>query len=152
MGTSFRKALLGIGLLVLAALALLILTSRRPVPEAAAPQGRATPARQSPQPQRGQHRAVGFETREKLVEHYHKHGAEFGDISREEYLRLAQELRDRPSGNGVMESVREDRVVTRFDRAGGAFLAFNPDLTIRTFFKPDDGEAYFVRQSRRRPR
>lgn len=151
-GAGSRKILLGIGLLVLAVLALQMLTSRRPVPEATAPQARTAPARQLPQPQRGENRAVGFETHEKLVEHYRKHGAEFGGISREEYLRLAQELRDRPSGNGVLESIRADRVVTRFDRADGAFLAFNPDLTIRTFFKPNDGEAYFVRQSHRNPR
>jgi len=152
-GAGSRKVLLGIGLLVLAVLALHILTSsRRPPPEATAPQTRTAPARPAPQPQRGEHRAIGFETHEKLVEHFRKHGAEFGGISREEYLRLAQELRDRPAGSGVVEFIRADRVVTRFDRAAGAFLAFNPDFTIRTFFKPNDGEGYFVRQSRRKPR
>jgi pyocin large subunit-like protein len=40
-------------------------------------------------------------------------------------------------------------VITRFDRRGGEFLAFERDLTIRTFFRPNDGEAYFDRQLKR---
>ena len=92
---------------------------------------------------------IGFATRQKFLDHFEKHGHEFGAISREEYLRQAQLLRDRPAGGTVLESVRRDGVITRFDQASGAFLAFNADLTIRTYFKPNDGENYFYRQSRR---
>ncbi len=92
---------------------------------------------------------VGFASRRKLEEHYQKHGAEFGSIGMDEYLRRAQALRDRPAGGGVLECLRDDGVTTRYDRASGAFLAFNPDRTIRTFFRPNDGEAYFHRQCRR---
>ncbi|MEO6724633.1 MAG: hypothetical protein ABIU20_05960 [Blastocatellia bacterium] len=92
---------------------------------------------------------IGFATRQKFLDHYDKHGAEFNSISREEYLRLAQQLRDRPAGGDVLEVRRADGVVTRFDRQSGAFLAFDSDLTIRTFFKPNDGENYFRRQSKR---
>jgi pyocin large subunit-like protein len=93
--------------------------------------------------------AIGFATRRKFLDHYDKHGAEFGSISREEYLRQAQILRDSPTGGDILEAVRADGVITRFDRKTGAFLAFNPDLTIRTYFKPNDGEKYFRRQSNR---
>lgn len=62
---------------------------------------------------------------------------------------MAQRLRDRPAGGTVLESTRADGIITRFDQETGAFLAFNPDLTIRTFFKPNDGENYFRRQSKR---
>lgn len=92
---------------------------------------------------------VGFATRRKFLDHYEKHGGEFGSITKEEYLHLAQSLRDRTPGGDVLEAKRDDGVITRFDRKAGAFLAFNPDLTIRTYFKPNDGEAYFKRQSRR---
>src|SRR5882672_9540025 len=92
---------------------------------------------------------IGFATRGKFLEHYEKHGAEFGQISREEYLRQAQILRDSPAGGDILEAARVEGVITRFDRKTGAFLAFNPDLTIRTFFKPNDGESYFRRQSKR---
>ncbi len=95
------------------------------------------------------HPEIGFRDPSHLAEHFQKHGAEFGGIGANEYLRAAQTLRDRPAGGDVLESVRADGVVTRFDRASGAFLAFDRDLVIRTFFRPNDGERYFQRQLRR---
>jgi len=92
---------------------------------------------------------IGFATSRKFLDHFEKHGAEFGSISREEYLRQAQILRDSAASGDILEAVRTDGVITRFDRKTGAFLAFNPDLTIRTYFKPNDGERYFRRQSKR---
>lgn len=89
---------------------------------------------------------VGFRDRAHLREHFQKHGAEFGAGSESEYLRLAQSLRDRPAGGEVLEAVRTDGVITRFDRSTGAFLAFDRDRTIRTFFRPNDGERYYTRQ------
>ena len=93
---------------------------------------------------------TGFASRTRLAEHFEKHGREFGSISEDQYLRMAQELRDKPLDESVKEAVRGDGVVTRFDRKSGAFLAFNRDRTIRTFFKPNDGESYFRRQLNRR--
>lgn len=93
----------------------------------------------------------GFRGRVQLDEHYAKHGAEFGHISELEYLRLAQELRDAPvtPGGPILEARRPDGQFSRFDRRKGYFGAYNPDLTIRTFFIPNDGERYFRRQARR---
>lgn len=97
--------------------------------------------------------SIGFRSAARLVEHYEKHGREFGAVSQAQYLQLAQQLRDTPVGGDVVEVVRQsDGVISRFDRASGAFLAADPDGTIRTFFKPNDGEAYFRRQARRSPR
>ncbi len=96
------------------------------------------------------HPNIGFASRQKLADHYQKHGREFGSISMEEYLRQAQELRDRPAGGNVLEAIRLDGVTSRFDRISGAFIAFNPDQVIRTYFRPAEGEAYFWRQSRRK--
>jgi pyocin large subunit-like protein len=93
---------------------------------------------------------VGFASRERLLEHYQKHGGEFGNISIEEYLRTAQALRDHPLGTAIVEAVRTDGVITRFDRDTGTFIAFSRDGTIRTCFRPNDGEAYFRRQLKRR--
>ena len=97
--------------------------------------------------------SVGFSSTARLVEHYQKHGREFGSISQAQYLQLAQQLRDSPVGDDIVEVVRQsDGVISRFDRRSGAFLAADADGTIRTFFKPNDGEAYFRRQARRSPR
>ncbi|HOD36940.1 MAG TPA: hypothetical protein PLR20_14245 [Syntrophales bacterium] len=93
---------------------------------------------------------IGFASRQKWIDHYQKHGREFGSISREQYLRKAQELRDRPAGGDILEHERNDGVITRFDRASGDFIAYNANGVIRTYFRPNDGEAYFRRQTLRR--
>ena len=75
--------------------------------------------------------------------------ASLAAASARDYLRLAQALRDRPAGGDVLERVREDGVVSRFDRRSGAFIAFGADGVIRTFFRPNDGARYFERQAAR---
>jgi len=85
------------------------------------------------------------------VEHFAKHGEEFPGMGMDAYLAAAQALRDARAGGTVLEVRRRDGVVSRFDRRSGAFLAFNADGTIRTFFRPNDGEAYFRRQASRVP-
>ncbi len=97
------------------------------------------------------HPGVGFRDAAHLDEHFHKHGAEFHAASAAEYLRLAQDLRDKPAGGDILESARHEGTVTRYDRSTGAFLAFDADGVIRTFFRPNDGEAYFRRQLNREP-
>jgi len=121
-----------------------------PPPPASAPASApASPSDRAPPPATS---SAAFRSRARLEEHYQKHGAEFGRITVDEYLQRAQALRDATVGGNVLEVVRPtDGVVSRFDRASGAFLAFDADGTIRTFFKPNDGEAYFRRQAKRRP-
>ena len=121
----------------------------RPTPITAAPTGAprdAAPATPTP---RGD--SPAFTSRAHLVEHFEKHGGEFPGLDINAYLRAAQTLRDRPVGGTVLELRRRDGVITRFDTESGAFLAVNRDGTIRTFFRPNDGEAYFRRQASRSP-
>jgi pyocin large subunit-like protein len=96
------------------------------------------------------HPDIGFASRQKLVDHYKKHGREFGAVTMEQYLKKAQELRDRPAGGAILETTRSDGVVTRFDRESGDFIAMNGDGVIRTYFRPADGEKYYKRQLGRR--
>ncbi|MBS0524828.1 MAG: hypothetical protein JSS04_14465 [Proteobacteria bacterium] len=92
---------------------------------------------------------IGFVDQRRLDEHYAKHGAEFGRITKQDYLHQAQLLRDAELGGPVLQTVRADGVTTRYDRQTGAFIAFNRNGTIRTFFKPHDGERYYRRQAER---
>lgn len=89
---------------------------------------------------------IGFGSQRSYEDHFEKHGHEFGSISQAEYLALAQKLRDAPVGGSILEAVRDDGVISRFDKKSGAFIAFNKNKTIRTFFKPNDGVRYFERQ------
>ena len=93
--------------------------------------------------------SVGFADQRRLEEHFEKHGAEFGRITKQDYLHQAQLLRDAKVGGPVLEAVRRDGVITRYDQQTGAFIAFNPNGIIRTFFKPNDGERYWRRQAER---
>jgi hypothetical protein len=123
-----------------------------PIPASQTPAAQPPAAEQTPPTSRQGDASRGFRNRARLEEHYQKHGAEFGRVTIEDYLVMAQALRDAPAGGDVLEAVRpSDGVISRFDRATGAFLAVDRDGTIRTFFKPNDGEAYFRRQANRRP-
>src|SRR6202049_3323781 len=91
----------------------------------------------------------GFRSRKQFEEHFAKHGREFGNATPDEYLHLAQDLRAAPAGGPILEIAKPDGVITRFDKRSGAFGAYNRDRTIRTFFKPNDGERHFRRQANR---
>ena len=94
-------------------------------------------------------RSIGFRSQARLDDHFAKHGREFGSITETQYLSMAQDLRDAALSNTVIEATQANGSISRFDRATGGFLAFNRDLTIRTFFRPNDGEAYFRRAAGR---
>ena len=91
----------------------------------------------------------GFRSARQFDEHFQKHGGEFGHITQDQYLHMAQELRDAPVGGSILEAIKPGGVISRFDRSKGYFGAYNPDRTIRTFFIPNDGERYFYRQAKR---
>src|SRR6476620_387771 len=110
-------------------------------------QAPATSQRIAKAPANSVHRSIGFRSSHYLDEHFAKHGREFRGMSKAEYLLAAQTLRDAPVGGDIEEIMRGDGTASRFDKASGAFIAFNRDGTIRTFFKPNDGERYFRRQA-----
>ena len=128
---------------VAVAVALFVMRDAAP----AGPVGLPAPASTAPAPATPTSSSRGFRTQELFRDHYAKHGREFGNIPADEYLRQAQSLRDAPLSATVLEIRRKDGVVSRFDKATGSFIAFNADGTIRTFFRPADGENYFRRQA-----
>ena len=52
---------------------------------------------------------IGFVDQRRLDEHYAKHGAEFGRITKQDYLHQAQLLRDAEVGGPVLQTVRRRR-------------------------------------------
>ena len=92
---------------------------------------------------------AGFRSKLLLDEHFAKHGREFGAVTEEQYLHLAQQLRDARPGKDVLQVRRPDGGYSKFDRKRGFFGAYDADGGIRTFFIPNDGIRYFERQAER---
>src|SRR5262245_20443972 len=115
-------------LLLIAVIAAIYLFQQKHAPPQPAPKD-TTPARDARRDTAANsvRSDVGFRSRQALAEHFEKHGSEFGNITVEQYLQRAQALRDAPVSAGIVERVRSDGVITRFDRRSGAFGAFNSD-------------------------
>ena len=90
----------------------------------------------------------GFRTRDLLDDHYAKHRREFGSITKQQYLHMAQHLRDSRPGRDILESRRPGGGGAKFDRRRGWFVAYDGDGAIRTFFIPAEGIRYFESQAR----
>ena len=154
-----RRTKSGIPLAVIIAVLAAVFASRAPrtpaaapaAPPSTAPAPRAERAAPTPAATPVTDASPGFASRQRWIEHFEKHGGEFPGLDANGYLRAAQQLRDAPAGGLILEARRKDGVITRFDRGSGAFLAANRDRTIRTFFRPNDGESYFRRQASRTP-
>jgi len=86
-----------------------------------------------------------FRNKQRYDEHYEKHGAEFGDITKEQYLELANELINSQSDR-VLHKYSEDGDYMYFDQDTGYFLVLSEDGYIRTFFIPSAGIKYWNRQ------
>lgn len=153
-----RRILAFLIIAVIVAIALRRESAPAPASSAPGPTGAAsTSANTAPAPTRtaptsSTNSGKGFRDRAHLDEHFAKHGREFAGLSKTQYLAMAQTLRDAPAGGDILEIFRaSDGVVSRFEKRSGAFIAFDRDGTIRTFFKPNDGEKYFRRQANRAP-
>ena len=84
---------------------------------------------------------------EKLFDsHYEKHGAEFGDITQDEYLDLANELINAEGENILHKTEKDDGDFLYYDTETNEFLVLSTDGYIRTFFKPSAGLDYWERQ------
>lgn len=86
-----------------------------------------------------------FRNKTRYDEHYEKHGAEFGSITKEEYLQLANDLIHSDSDR-VLHKYSEDGDYMYFDQDTGYFLVLSEDGYIRTFFIPTAGINYWNRQ------
>ena len=87
-----------------------------------------------------------FRSKKLFDDHYKKHGAEFGDITQEEYLQLANDMLNSDSDTILHKTEAEDGDDVFFDTDTGYFLVLSTDGYIRTFFIPKAGIDYFDRQ------
>ncbi len=88
--------------------------------------------------------AYSFRKAEYLQEHFEKHGAEFGFATAEEYLAGANRVVASPEALHKLEGEDGDDVY--YLESGNEIVFVSTDGYIRTYFKPNDGKAYFDRQ------
>jgi pyocin large subunit-like protein len=80
-----------------------------------------------------------------LPDHFARHGVDFHAKDPEDYARMAWEFRQRAIAEGLPAKLDEERVLRVYDPVSGAFAAYNPNGTTKTFFKPGSRD-YFERQ------
>lgn len=85
-----------------------------------------------------------FRKAEYLQEHFERHGAEFGYASADEYLAGANRVVASPEVLHKLEAEDGDDVY--YLESTNEFVIVSTDGYLRTYFKPDDGKAYFDRQ------
>lgn len=92
-----------------------------------------------------------FRTEEHWEDHYQKHVIDqeefvedFGDISKEQYLMLAQWLMD--FADDEVQIKEDDGDLLYYDAENNFFGVMSDDGYIRTFFRPSAGQEYFDRQ------
>ncbi|WP_018130917.1 hypothetical protein [Effusibacillus pohliae] len=90
-----------------------------------------------------------FASQEQLDSHYQKHvieQKEFGNISKQEYLKRAQTLVTSPPGDSILTKTRSNGDRLYYNKTTNEFAAVTKDGIIKTFFKPKDGIDYFNKQ------
>lgn len=92
---------------------------------------------------------IRFETSESMRKHYMKHSKEYGDISIESYLSLANELANAPASDDVEKIARSDGSTAIYRFSTNDFLVVTKDGSIRTFFKPKSGKEYWAYEHER---
>lgn len=90
-----------------------------------------------------------FKTQDLLDEHFEKHvvkQGEFGNITKEQYLKGAQDLINSKPGGDILTKTRINGDTVFYNKETNEFAIRTRDGTIRTYFKPSDGLEYFNRQ------
>ena len=78
----------------------------------------------------------GFADPVKLLDHYSRHGADFGATSAAQYEQMADLFLNGPRGTGVLQKFRANGDRVRYHPVTEAFGVVKPDGTIRTYYKP----------------
>lgn len=80
-----------------------------------------------------------------LQDHFDRHGADFAALDPDDYAAQAWLFLVRAKTDGLPAKVDSEGVVRVFDSKSGAFAAYNPDGTTKTYFKPGR-RGYFADQ------
>ena len=86
-----------------------------------------------------------FASKQLYDSHYEKHGSEFGNITKKQYLQQVNALLQ-SSGEDILTKTRSNGDVIYYREATNEFAVKSAKDMIKTYFKPSDGIAYYHRQ------
>ena len=129
MNKTVRRILTAAGILILAALLIVLLMPKSP----GAPPQSGTEAKE-----------YYFRTEKLLRQHYEKHGVEMGFSSPEEYRLAACRVINDPAS--LHKTEKEDGDDIYYLEETNEFVVVSTDGYIRTYFCPDSGKKYFDKQ------
>lgn len=72
-----------------------------------------------------------------LADHFRRHGADFGAKTADDYVQQASRFFQRSQLDNLPTKVDSAGVIRVYDPKTNTFGSFNPDGTIKTFYKPD---------------
>lgn len=84
-----------------------------------------------------------YASTELLKKHYDKHLSEFGNISVDEYLKMANTIADTPPSDDVVQLIRSDGSISKYRFSTNEFVVITSDNKIRTYFKPRNKGDYW---------
>ena len=85
----------------------------------------------------------GFMTKNLEEKHVAKHLAEFGNITKDEYIKRGMDLIQSGTGNDILGHSDKNNILTRYDVKKNEFAKGRPDRGIYTYFKPVKGLEYY---------
>lgn len=89
-----------------------------------------------------------FASQKLFDDHYEKHvivQKEFGDITKEQYLQMVNDLLN-ATGDNILTKTEEDGDLLFYNVDTNEFAVMRPDGIIRSYFKPSAGIDYWNRQ------
>ena len=114
--------------------------------ETSKPETTTTKTEQTSKPESSKEEVFYYFRSQSLYDsHYEKHGHEFGNITKEEYLQKANDLINSDSPD-ILTKYEDDGDFMYFNKKTDEFLVLSPDGYIRTYFIPTDGIDYWNRQ------
>ena len=87
-----------------------------------------------------------FRSKQALNNHVSKHGKEYPGFTKEQYIKRALELIERPVSGEILGHKTKDNVLIRYDKNTNDFVKGRPDKGIYTMFRPIEGQAYYDKQ------
>ena len=88
----------------------------------------------------------GWRSAEIFEDHYQRHTASFGKISKRQYTQKAFNFLEEAQKGKYPMKVNTNGLIRVYDKTTNTFGSYNPNGTIKTLFKPKDQESYWLKQ------